>query len=261
VRRSYPGCARPGEGEHLTHIRGQIDISALALAVERDGAAVVSGVAVESDDALLDVVSAVGAPSGQGNGGGVIYDVTPQAEGTDFSRTAQRFPLHTDSTFLPEPHAYIALACVEAPAAGGGGESCMVSADVLRDELTQRCGEDVVQALSEPAFPFVIQEPGGERALHLLAILETGADGPPRVRYRLDAIVRALQEHELVLGPRHAAALEALEEVLGDPDLQVRFALRPGDVLIVDNHRMLHGRSEIDEGAQRLLRRIKLDRR
>lgn len=239
-------AGRPGWREHVSG------------AVEDHGAVVVQGVDVRSDEALLAVVSLAGTPSTVGNGGEVIYDVTPQANGTDLSRTTRPFPPHTDSTFLPEPHARIALGCVRAPDAGGG-KSCVVAAEDLAQELARRHGEDTVQALGEPAFPFEVHEPGGGKEVRLLAILEDGRDGRRRVRYRLDSIVRTLRESGLVLAARHGAALNALEEVLGDPALQTTHALRPGEVLIVDNRRMLHGRTAIDEGAPRLLRRIKLD--
>lgn len=230
-------------------------------AVEHDGAVVVQGVPVESDDALLDIVALVGTPSRAGNGGGLIYDVTPQLDGTDLSRTAARFPLHTDSTFLPEPHAYIALGCVEAPGAARGGESLALAAGALREAVARRRGTDVVAALSEPAYPFVIREPDGEEDVRPMAIFADEPGGCCGVRYRLDAIVRALQASGLVLAPRHSAALAALENVLSGPGLHASFALAPGDVLIVDNRHALHGRTAIDDGAERLLRRVKLDAR
>ncbi len=242
--------ARAGEPGWREHVRG---------AVEDHGAVVVQGVRVRDDGALLDVVSLVGTPSQVGNGGEVIYDVTPHPSGTDLSRTTRPFPPHTDSTFLPEPHGRIALGCVQAPPDGGGGRSCVVSADHVVAELGRRSGDDVVAALGEPAFPFSVHEPGGEPRVRLLPILERARDGRWRVRYRLDAIIGALREEGLVLSPRHGAALNALDAVLGDPALQATHALRPGDVLIVDNRRTLHGRTAIGEDAQRLLRRVKLD--
>jgi len=247
VQMQMARAGRPGWREHVSG------------AVEDHGAVVVQGVGVRDDEALLDVVSLVGTPSQVGNGGELIYDVTPQVSGGDLSRTTRPFPPHTDSTFLPEPHGRIALGCVQAPPDGGGGRSCVVSAGDVAAELCRRHGDDVVAALSEPAFPFSVHEPGGESRVRLLAILERADDGRYRVRYRLDAIIGALREEGIVLSPRHGAALSAFEEVLGDPALQATHALRPGDVLIVDNRRMLHGRTAIGEDAQRLLRRVKLD--
>jgi alpha-ketoglutarate-dependent taurine dioxygenase len=52
--------------------------------------------------------------------------------------------------------------------------------------------------------------------------------------------------------------VDALEAVLADPALQRSCSLEPGDVLFVDNRRVLHGRTAIAPGADRHLRRLKI---
>ncbi len=226
-------------------------------ALRGEGAVVVRGVEVTDDPALLEVVALVGRASAVGNGGREIYDVTPREGGTDLSSTAEQFPLHTDSTFLTHPHPHIALGCVTAPPAGGGGRSCVVSADVLARALADRHGPDAVAALREPAFPFILRDPGEEPRVALLPVLGSDDDGRTTIRYRADAVEMAARADGHELGERHRSAFAALTALTADESLQRTFALAPGDVLLVDNRRMLHGRSAIQEGAQRLLRRVK----
>jgi hypothetical protein len=58
---------------------------------------------------------------------------------------------------------------------------------------------------------------------------------------------------------------DALDEILSRPDLQFRHILSPGEFLVVDNNRVLHGRSGFTDGSgagrQRCLVRVLLARR
>lgn len=227
---------------------------AVAARLAADGAAVIAGVDVRDDDRLLAVSALAGEPSTVGNAGALVFDVTPRPDGTDLSSTAARFPLHTDSTFLPEPHAAIALGCVEA--AGTGGRSCVVTA---RDACAA-VGGDAVAALAEPAYPFIVRDGATPAHVELLPVVVPADDGP-RLRYRADAIAMAAKAAEITLADRHAQALDAFTRAIEDEALQTTFALRPGDVLLVDNRRALHGRTAIGGDERRLMRRVKLDAR
>ena len=159
----------------------------VAAAMRAPGAAIVCGVDVGDDAALLDVVALAGSPSSVGNGGGLIYDVTPQppSEQIDLSSTSKRFPLHTDSTYLAAPHDVIALGCLDAPR-GGGGESHLMHVDVVIAHVLRAAGEDTLAALCEVAYPFAV-DIDGERVVAPLPILRR--DGPtPTIRYRDDVI-------------------------------------------------------------------------
>jgi alpha-ketoglutarate-dependent taurine dioxygenase len=218
-----------------------------------DGAVVLEGVDVRADAELLAACAFAGAPSPVGNGGAVVFDVTPRPDGTDLSSTAAAFPVHTDSTFLPEPHVAIALGCVEA--SGTGGRSCVVRA---RDACAA-VPDDVVDALSEAVFPFIVRDGVHPARVDVLPVVTWDAAGDPLLRFRFDAIAMAGRAGEIRLSDRHAAALDVFRAAVEDEALQATFALRPGDVLVVDNRRALHGRSAVGPDAGRLMRRVKLD--
>lgn len=212
---------------------------------------------VASDQALLDLVGTVGTPTALGNGSGVIHDVTPRADavGADLSSSAARFPLHTDSTFLLAPHDFVALGCLAA-SEDGGGRSLVVHVDDVRARIEQRAGSDALSALADAAFPFLMRDPAGGPDARELPIF-THAEGRWTVRYRSDAVAAALAQTQTDLAGRHRTALLALEDALADPALHSTFMLRPGDVLLLDNRRTLHGRTEVAAGARRVLRRLK----
>jgi Taurine catabolism dioxygenase TauD, TfdA family len=91
------------------------------------------------------------------------------------------------------------------------------------------------------------------------------ADGRLRVRYNRPRIEMAPALSDVPLTREDVAALDALDEILSRPDLQFRHTLSPGEFLVVDNHRVLHGRSaftdECGAGRQRRLVRVLLARR
>lgn len=224
----------------------------------RSGYAVLRGVPVDSDQVLLDLAGRLGEPTDVGNAGTLIHEVAPRPllEQTDLSSMRDPFPLHTDSTPLLEPHAYVLLACVEADASGGG-ESRVLHADDLVDALRTRFGDDVVDALSEPVYPFPFNDPSQGTGVRREAVLSFGPGGA-RVMYRADALELGAAADPDALSERHRSALDALREVVVDGGLGESFALAPGDVLVIDNARVLHGRTAIAPGARRVLRRLKV---
>ena len=63
-----------------------------------------------------------------------------------------------------------------------------------------------------------------------------------------------------LMEPMHNA-LRKLVTLMNDPDLEVRFLLQPGDIVVFDNQRVLHGRTAYDESmGERHLRRCEVTR-
>jgi hypothetical protein len=231
--------------------------SRLRADLDRAASLVVSGVPVGSDDALLALAGQLGEPSAVGNYG-LIHDVAPKPleEQRDVSTTRDEFELHTDSTALLQPHDCVLLAC-QLASPDGGGESRILHVDTLRSALAERHGSDVVEALSQPVFPFPLNDPRHGTGFRRAPVLDW-EEGRTRIRYRRDALAMGLAVEPIE--PAHQRALDALEEVVGDARLQASCMLEPGDVLVLDNRRVLHGRTAIRPGAERLLRRLKVFR-
>ena len=218
--------------------------------LERSGAVILSGVPTGSDEQLVSLAELAGTPSALGNGDGLIHEVRPEAapERRDISSTRQPFPLHTDSTALERPHDFICLACVSAPA-GGGGESMVMGLDQVVGGLSP----GTQAALREPHFPFPLNDPEHGQGVTLRAVLDNGD-----IRYRGDVLEIGERASGRPMRDEARQALMELERVLRDESRCLSGALRPGDVLFVDNRHALHGRTEIIAGAERHLRRLKI---
>lgn len=224
-------------------------------AVEDAGAVVVEDVPVDDDDLLVSLVQALGRPSALANGG-LIHEVMPRHadERQDISSTEAEFPLHTDSTFLVEPHDHVVLACAEATA-GGGGESLVLHVAAAIAAMRRRGDGALVAELEAEVFPFPMRDPSHGTGLRFAPILGR-RNGSHTVRYRADALRAGL--HVGRIEPSKRAALDAFEAALRDMAARGTTLLAPGDVLVVDNHRVLHGRAAIAPGAPRRLRRMRL---
>lgn len=221
--------------------------------VSQVGYAVVRDVPVDADEMLVALGSALGHVSSEGNGdpGRPICDVVPRSRPRGMSERRDRFPLHTDSVPLETPHAFVALACAEAD--GRGGRSLLLSAHALAEALRARAGTDVVRALHDPAFPVHVPDRAG-LTLRRFPVLSR-RDGRVYVRYRGDAM--AAGAAAAPLDEDHERALAAVSEAIADLE-PTQLTLAEGDLLLIDNRCMLHGRTAIAPGSRRRLRRMKI---
>jgi hypothetical protein len=213
-------------------------------------------------DALVALMSArFGGVDPKGNGfpSRLVFDVAPRKDGqgnvsmSGTSTGAGAFSLHNDSANFEEPHTHVVLACVRSEQ-GQGGESLVVRADALAEELQRRGDDANLKLLSDPVFPFLAGVPHPDDIVAGPVLYQTGERW--EVRYSEQFVKGGLRVH--ALDAAHAEALECFEELLDTPGLTERFTLRPGDFWVLENRRWLHGRREIDTRADRLLKRCKV---
>jgi gamma-butyrobetaine dioxygenase len=72
--------------------------------------------------------------------------------------------------------------------------------------------------------------------------------------------VRAFPDMAEADVPRAYDALRVFSEVAADPQFQLRYPFRPGDVVGFDNRRILHGRDGYESSGVRHLRGVYIDR-
>jgi alpha-ketoglutarate-dependent taurine dioxygenase len=162
---------------------------------------------------------------------------------TRYSRTPDALPLHTDCSNKAVPPNLVAFA-MERPDPEGGGESVILSAADLVHELP----EDLVSLLRQPVFPFTTKK--------RYPILQ-GEGDDVQIRYYRQQINSALGE-PCTLSDNHQEALDELERYLERSQRSVRFVMQAGEVVIMDNQRVLHGRSAMAANSPRLMHRFRL---
>ena len=85
------------------------------------------------------------------------------------------------------------------------------------------------------------------------------ADKDATVRFRPTRVRAGLRLKPQALDADHLAALHAFEAVLRLPHLTTVILMQGGDLLLLDNRRILHGRTAIEPGGGvRHLKRVKV---
>jgi alpha-ketoglutarate-dependent taurine dioxygenase len=156
------------------------------------------------------------------------------------STTNAEFPCHTDDYFSDRPADIVMLLCVRP--ASVGGDSVFAHIDDVVGELPAAAAE----VLRRPVFPV----PFGSVAV--LAQDEAGV----RVRYNRVDIQRECERRSGALAADVEGALDEFDRVVRSTERQR--ALAAGDCVIIDNARVLHGRTAFPNGDDRLLRRMKV---
>lgn len=161
------------------------------------------------------------------------------------SRTA--LGLHRECTFSEVGPDFLGLYCHR----GGGAATSVVGATRIAPHLTDRQW----RVLSEPRFvtplPPAFRRDGGSAAGAAAHCIFSGERDHPEIR--LDTTLTRGSDGEA------QTVLAELNQILYDGDLRERIVLEPGDVLLLDNRKCLHGREAFDarfDGSDRWLVRL-----
>ena len=193
------------------------------------------------------VANRLGYISGQNFGW--TFDVRVEPRATDLAYTSVALLAHTDQPYRIDPPGIQLLHCILNDAEGGDSTIVdgLAAARAVRDEQPSW-----FRALVEIEVGFRYDR-GDDTAFNTGHVLEFDRHG----RYRG---IRLSSRLDTPL-PRPGDDLDAwyrgrrwLTEWLDDPAHQATFRLEPGDVMFMDNHRALHGRTAFDaaSGARHL---------
>jgi L-asparagine oxygenase len=199
-----------------------------------------------SEATLLRAASALGEPVGyiQEHGGGLVQNLVPApgSESRQLSTSSSvQLAWHTETAFHPHKPRYLLLLCLR-----GDPRAHTLLCSI--DDVLPSLGANEVATLREPRFRTRPDE----------SFLEPGATGelgPPLAVLDGDTFT---YDEDLMVGTDAdaQAALERLGEVVHDA--ATALTLDAGDLLVIDNHRVVHGRSPFParyDGSDRWLQR------
>jgi trimethyllysine dioxygenase len=175
----------------------------------------------------------------------------------DTAFTAAPLALHTDGNYFADTAPGLQIFHCTVADESGGGDSLLLDGLAAAAEVKVRdpsafkllsswpiqfhhSGVDGLVTAARPVFELDAEEEGEE-------ILSVGWNDDDRLPVTLPLGRR--QEDILAF----YRALDTLRSVLTDSNMVLRFALRPGDVLIFDNTRILHGRDGFQVKSGRTL--------
>ncbi len=186
-----------------------------------------------SERTLLGVAKLLGEPVGYRPemGGQVVQNLVPTRANSDRQvSTSSAVPLlfHTETAFHPHRPSYLLLLCLRAD---GVAETTLASIDEVKADLTPA----TVRILSQPRFRTGIDESflnGRENVLGPPVAVLGGDPASPTLTFDEDLMVGTDSEAQ--------AALTELGNAVAARHLRLK--LQPGELLIVDNHKAVHGR-------------------
>ncbi|KAK5137511.1 hypothetical protein LTR08_008490 [Meristemomyces frigidus] len=174
---------------------------------------------------------------------GAFYDFTSDLSSKDTAYTNEALEPHTDNTYFTEPAGLQALHLLSHED-GCGGESILVDGFAAADQLynedvnayqklsltgvySHASGNDGISIQSAQPYPTFSHHPS---ARYLSQVRWNTAD-----RAGLATTVYGME--------RWYTAAAKFDAIVSDTTKQYKFQLKPGTVLIMDNWRVLHGRS------------------
>ena len=161
--------------------------------------------------------------------------------------TNRRLSFHTDRCDV------IAFLCVQ-PALTGG-ENDVLSSIALREELRRRHPDDLHVLEEDFVYLRHTVDPGNERPFCRQPVFSfhEGCFAASFLRVLIDRADAAADAPDLTAAQR--TALDRLEAVAEDPALFVRFRLRAGDMLFLNNWITFHRRTAFEDHPDREQRR------
>jgi gamma-butyrobetaine dioxygenase len=216
----------------------------------RDGLAFLRNVPIE-DAAVLRIADRIGFV--RETNYGRMFDVRSVAKPNNLAYTSLALPGHTDNPYRDPVPGFQLLHCLSA--AGQGGESIFVDGMAAAERLRAH-DPDAFSTLCQVPILYRFQDATVDLAAER-TMLELDTQGQFRAIYYNNRSIAPLP----LKGPRlkkYYAAYRQLAQLLHEAARQVVYRLQPGDLVLFDNTRILHGRTafSIDADGEHGIRHL-----
>jgi len=162
-------------------------------------------------------------------------------DGARYHQTRQGGSIHTDNVNRLETWDYLIMACLFP--AMIGGESIVVSGLTVHDLLRERAP----RALDVLAEDFWWECRGFSDGFFRAPVLFFDDRGAPQFRYLREYLESAHRRAGEPLRDEQLWALDALDSALELSELQFRHKLAPGEIMVIDDKRVFHGRTSFTD--------------
>jgi alpha-ketoglutarate-dependent taurine dioxygenase len=180
--------------------------------------------------------------------GTVIYDVRHdgQAYGEDTrgALTPVSLEMHTDSSMGEAPPNYLGLLTLAT--ARSGGMSIVSSARTAHNHFLQH-DPALLRRLYEPFYRDHQQYQAADAAATNFRPVFACDDGTLRTRFNARHIVRGYEKTGRVLDAAGAEAVRLMDALLSDPANRLDLWLEPGQIQILNNRVIVHGRTAYED--------------
>jgi alpha-ketoglutarate-dependent taurine dioxygenase len=188
---------------------------------------------------------------------GAVNELRVRDEARNYLYTSRAVPFHWDGAFAARVPHYIFFHCRIAPPPGSGGETAFCDTPRLLQHLTpeeRRLWEGVRITYSTDK----VVHYGGTFVSPMLAAHPVTGETVLRFAEPVEDLNPVRLEIDGVPAVEQPAFLVRMHNLLNDPAVCYAHAWHEGDVVLADNHALLHGRSAFTQPAARHLRRVNI---
>ncbi|KFA60982.1 hypothetical protein S40285_02742 [Stachybotrys chlorohalonatus IBT 40285] len=178
---------------------------------------------------------------------GRTFDVKAKPNPDNVAYTAESLGLHQDLLYLHSPPKIQILHCMENTCEGG--LSLFSDGERAATALLATLGADhpLVKALMERKVPYQYYA-GGRNYYQARRVLEYSAGQLQKV-YWSPPFVGDSTRRDMDFTPEWIRAARVFEDMINAEDAVFKFRLEPGDCVLFDNMRVMHGRTAFDSGT------------
>jgi alpha-ketoglutarate-dependent taurine dioxygenase len=188
--------------------------------------------------------SMIASPVAQKWNGLMIYDVkdvgNKHGVGVRGSTTNAELNFHTDNSYAMMPPNFIGLLCLQT--ALEGGKSRLLSWRAVYNTLLERYPE-----LLPRGFDRFLYDRNNEHASGAPKVMSKPPlavrDDDIEVRFSMNAIADGYEMTGQSVDPDGLRLLEAMKEILADPELRIDLAFEPGQIQLINNRVIGHART------------------
>jgi alpha-ketoglutarate-dependent taurine dioxygenase len=231
------------------------DVGPLREWTAHHGVVVIRGAGPLDDDAFRALASRCG-PVLEWDFG-AVNELRARSGAKNYLYTDHAVPFHWDGAFVGRIPHYILFLCADAPPEDAGGETLFCDTRRLLanapPETRARWAQVRITYSTER-----IAHYGGRFTSPLIAPHPVTGEETLRFAEPVVDLNPVHLEIEGIPGPDQRRLLAELSSRLRDPELCLAHRWCPGDLVIADNHALLHGRNAFRPGAARHLRRINI---
>lgn len=244
TRRLWDARHSPFRSDYEEITRAPAALLAWLKALRDDGVALLRNVPTQPGS-IFDVVRLFGYV--RETNYGRLFDVVSEAEPVNLAYSNLGLGLHTDNPYRDPAPGLQLLHCLVAES--DGGESVVVDGFAVAERLRSDAPEDFELLIRHPV-PFAFTSKDTDLRTRK-ALIELDCEGRlAGIRYNNRSAAALDLPPDLL--PEFYRAYRRFGRMLHDPDFAVSFRLTPGDLFVVDNRRVLHGRKGFSGGRRHL---------
>lgn len=174
--------------------------------------------------------------------------------GAESQRNVRGYQSRADLNYHCDPTDVVALLCVRK--AGSGGASTIVSTPAIHNELLRSAPEHL--ALLSRGFAYDRKAEQGPGEAEVTPAIPVFARHGERIscRYARSYILGGAQKLGRPLTAAECAALDAFDAVARRDDMALHMRFEPGDVQLLNNLTVVHGRSAYEDDPEPARRRF-----